>query len=106
MIKNLSVRNWEYSSNTGIVSPKDIRELFNCVYSDRDKAMKAKRVYSLTFIHGLKDREEADFVGGCIIAELNEYAIHCEFQVDESKVVKNTWGIFIKTQGTGQWLEK
>ena len=105
MIKSIKVRNWVYSSNTGIVSPRDIREIFTSVYSDRDKAMKAKRVYSLSFIHGFKDREEAEFVGGCLVAEFNEYALHLEYQVDQSKEVKGTWAVFAKAQGTGQFFK-
>lgn len=105
MIKSLSVRNWEYDSKLGVINPSDILELFNTVMKDRDSAIKAKRVYSLSFIHGIRDEDEAKFIGECLVDDLQEYSIDSEFKVGLSERVPGSYTVFFKAQGIGGFLK-
>ena len=102
---SLSERNWKYSNQLGIVSSGDILELTGILINDRNKALRAKRVYSLSFIHNIASMEMAQFLKDTLLEEVRDYQIEVNCLIDKSKIVKDTYTLFFKLQGTGEFLK-
>ena len=101
-VQYISPRNWVYNSVHSITLG-DVEEIYNKILHDRAQATKGRRVYSLTFIHGLVSEEEAEFIGDSLLYELDT-SIPISYIIDRSKIVEGSYALFIKTQGTGKWL--